>query len=381
MPPIGRTVQAGGPEVKIVTPSTDQPLGDPVIIQALVRSRGGASRLRVVAYLDDLELETLTKPPFRWIVRRPARATAVHVRVVAVDGSGRQGEDELMASRTPSARFEAEVQAVSLNLAALDESDRFISDLRPAELLIQDNGVEQQIMDFARGEAPLRIALLLDRSGSMADKMQGTLGALQEFLTQLGPQDEVKLMGFNQRVTSFTPFTNLHGLVASFAQGITAEGSTALFDALLYGYRQLATIDEARVRRVIFLLTDGEDRESRVALHPALDLVRKGGVTIYALGQGEALHDPDLRAVLEQLADATGGEAFFEDDLARLEGLFVRVAQAMRALYFVSYRPSDLSPGWHEIEVQVRRPGLRLRHKPGYMREVSSGHSWREPAP
>jgi VWFA-related protein len=270
-------------------------------------------------------------------------------------------------------RFDAEVEAVMLNLAALDEDERYVSNLEAADLTIVDNGEPQEIVDFARGEAPLRVAILVDQSNSMRDKMQETIAALGKFLEQLGPDDQVKLMAFNDRVTSYTPFTNVHGLVASFAQAIRPEGSTALYDALLYGYRQLANHDDARERRVIFLLTDGEDQVSRNALQPALDRVRNGGVTVFALGQGEALDSGDLRDVLRSMAEQTGGEAFFEKDKNKLDAVFVDIAAAMRALYLVSYRPSNPTRGWHAIEVTTSRPGLRLRHKPGYERSSAQG--------
>ncbi len=363
IPEIGR-----GPQVKIVTPRVDQPLADPIVIQALIRATPGRSVVKVSAFLNDQELGVRNRPPFRWVVPRPPDTTAVHVRVIAVDDAGAESQVEEMITRTPGMRFSAEVPAVTLNLAAIDGNERFISNLRADEIVIRDNGEVQEVLDFAHAEAPLRISILVDRSRSMADKMDETLVALNKFLGQLGPDDHVKLMGFNQRITSYTPFTNMHDLVGSFAQAIEADGSTALFDAVLYGYRQLATFSDARERRVIFLMTDGDDQSSRTALEPALEQVRNGGVTIFALGQGEALDDGDLRDVLREMADETGGEAFFEKDEDKLDRVFEQIAGAMRALYLVSYRPTNPTPGWHGIEVEVKRPNLRLRHKPGYER-------------
>jgi VWFA-related protein len=302
------------------------------------------------------------------VVPRPENAAAVHVRIAAADSAGAETQVEELVTREPGTRFTAEVPAVTLNLAAIDANERFVSDLQPEELVIRDNGEVQEILDFARAEAPLRISLLVDQSGSMADKMEETLAALARFLRELGPDDQVKLMAFNDRVTSYTPFTNMHELVGSFAQAIRAEGDTALYDALLYGYRQLAGHQDARERRVIFLLTDGDDRASRNALRPALERIRNGGVTVFALAQGEALDSRDLRDVLDEIADQTGGEAFFEKDKSKLDGVFAQVAAAMRALYLVSYRPTDSTRGWHRIEVEAARPDLRLRHKPGYDR-------------
>jgi Ca-activated chloride channel family protein len=261
------------------------------------------------------------------------------------------------------------VPAVSLNVGVLDDQGDFALDLQQSEIVLHDNGVEQELLDFTRSEAPLRVAVLLDHSGSMGNKMGETIDALVEFLQRLEPEDQVKLMGFNHSVTSYTPFTTQHAMVGRLAQGIQAEGGTALYDALLYAYRQLEPFDMARERRVIFLLTDGKDRESRTSAEPALELVRAGGVTVFALGQGEALRDQDLRDVIQEITRVTGGDAYFESDRGRLRQSFTEIAQAMRALYFVSYRPSDSAPGWHEITMEIARPGLRARHKPGYQRD------------
>ena len=363
--------QAAGenPEVKIVTPRSDRPLPNPIVIQVLVRSPASNAITGVVAYFEDQELATLTEPPYRWIVSRTTGASLAHVRVVATDSAGLTGDDEVLVAGTPGLSFSAEVPAVSLNVSVLDDRGGFALDLQSHEIVLRDNEVEQEVLDFTRSEAPLRIAVLLDHSGSMGNKMADTIEALVEFLGRLEPEDQVKLMGFNHRVTSYTPFTSQHEMVANFAQGIQAEGGTALYDALLYAYRQLEPYELARERRVIFLLTDGKDRESRMSAEPALELVRAGGVTVFALGQGEALRDEDLRDVILDITRTTGGDAYFESDRGRLRQTFTEISQAMRALYFLSYRPSDSTAGWHEIAVEIERPGWRARHKPGYQRD------------
>jgi len=375
-PALGATQAfSGGPEVKIVTPRADRPLPNPIVIQALVRSSASSAIASVVAYFEDQELSTLTEPPYRWIVSRTTGASLAQVRVVATDSDGLTGDAEVLVAGTPGLSFEAEVPAVSLNVGVLDERGGFALDLQQHEIVLRDNDLEQEILDFTRSEAPLRVAVLIDHSGSMGNKMADTIEALVEFLQRLEPDDQVKLMGFNHRVTSYTPFTNRHDMVANLAQGIQAEGGTALYDALLYAYHQLEPYQLARERRVIFLLTDGKDRESRTSARPALDLVRAGGVTVFALGQGEALRDEDLREVILDITRTTGGDAYFESDRGRLRESFTKIAQAMRALYFVSYRPSDSTAGWHEITVEIERPGLRARHKPGYRRGGSDGGS------
>ena len=183
IPEVGR-----GPQVKIVTPRVDQPLADPIVIQALIRAAPGRSVVKVSAFLNDQELGVRNRPPFRWVVPRPPDTTAVHVRVIAVDDAGAESQVAEMITRTPGMRFSAEVPAVTLNLAAIDGNERFISNLRADEIVIRDNGEVQEVLDFAQAEAPLRISILVDRSRSMADKMDETLVALNKFLGQLGPR-------------------------------------------------------------------------------------------------------------------------------------------------------------------------------------------------
>ena len=361
---------AAAPEVKIVTPVQDRRLDDPVVVQALVRSPAAATIVRVDAWLDDVHLGSLERPPYRWVAARPDAATTVQVRVVAIDEGGREGSDERTVSTLDAPVFTGVAEAVSLNLAVLDGSGRFLSDIEAEEVIVRDNGAPQALLRFTRADAPLRVVLLVDQSASMAEKMTRTRGAIAAFLDELGEDDNVKLIGFNHRVNTYTPFTAEHDLVAAFAQGIRAEGSTALFDALLYSLRQFGAPAPTPERRAIFLFTDGNDVDSRNPLGAVVGAVRDAGVTVFALGQGAALDDRGLREQLRSIADATGGEAAFEDDVERLPGLFADAARKLRALYFVSYRPTDPSPGWHEIEVRIQRRGVEPRHKPGYALEA-----------
>lgn len=364
------TATGQAPEVKIVTPQQDRPLSDPVVIQALVRSPDGTQISDVRAWLGDRELGRRQDPPYRWSVSRPAEATTI--RVEATDGLGRRGTVEMVVSPGAGASFDADVRAVTLNLSVVDENDRFVSDLGRDEVIVRDAGVEQNLLEFTRARAPLRVALLLDRSGSMAARMDRTLDALEAFLRLLDRADRVRLFGFNDRVTSYTPWTSEHEVVAGFARLIRAEGGTALHDALRYGAVQLSAFGDAVERRAVLLLTDGRDSTSRAGLEEALDRLRDTGVTVFALGQGEALDDEELRDTLLRVAEGTGGQARFVEDPDELSVSLRRVAMAMRALYFVSWVPTGSEPGWHDIEVEIRRPGLVPRHRPGYRRTPES---------
>jgi len=359
------------PEVRIVTPRTDRALPDPVVIQALVRSPDGTAITGVTAWLGDRRLERLEGTPYRWRVGRPSVATTI--RVEATDGRGRRGEAEIVVGPGSSATFGADVRAVTLNLSVVDENGRFVSDLEADEIVILDDGVEQDLLEFTRARAPLRVGLLLDQSGSMAPRMDRTLDALETFLGLLGPDDRVRLFGFNDRVTTYTPWTSEHELVAGFARLIRADGGTALHDALRYGAVQLTAFRNAVERRTVLLLTDGRDSTSRAGLQEALERLRDTGVTVFALGQGEALDDDALRDTLVRLTEGTGGEARFVDDPEALPATLHEVAMAMRALYFVSWVPGGTGPGWHEIDVEIRRPGLVARHRPGYRRTREGG--------
>ena len=360
------------PEVKIVTPLADQPPSDPLVVQALVRSPNRSEIARVEAFLNDTSLGILEAPPYRWATALPRNSQIFFVRVVAHDAAGLEGVAEGSYSTIDAPVFRVGVDAVGLNLAAVARNGNFLSDVRLDELTIKDDGVVQEALRFVRTEAPLRVAMLVDQSGSMSEKMPETIDAIGVFLQELAPGDQVRLMGFNHRIHSYTPFTERLDMVSAFARGIVANGDTALYDALLYGLRQLEEIDKGAStpeRRVIFLFTDGEDVQSRNPLGRVIARVREVGVTVFALGQGEALQNRQLREQLEAIADATGGEAYFERNTDKLPEIFTEIAHKMRALYFLSYRPSDSAPGWHDIEIDIARRDVLLRHKAGYFNE------------
>ena len=370
-PPVAakqQPLQVEPPEVKIVSPRRDaQPTDGPLVIQALVRP-GDRTLARVDAYLDGSHLGSLSQPPFRWRARGKGSSETSMIRIIASDERGGRGADELLLTPRIVAGFHAEAPAVTLNLSVLDRGGRFVSDLRPAEITVRDDGYDQNLLDFTRTDAPLKVVMLLDRSYSMTEKMAQTRRAVQAFCRQLEAADQVKLIAFNHNIISATPFTTEHEEIAEMVGKISADGGTALYDALLISLDDLKAQPETKVRRAILVFTDGHDQHSANSMQRVVEEALSAGITVYAIGQGDALGSRPLRRVLSRIARSTGGEAYFEPDPDALPAIFERIGHAMRTLYFVSFEPSNPQPGWHQLEVEIGREAIEVRHKTGYVK-------------
>jgi len=364
--------QPAGPRIIIATPSADEPLHDPVVVQALVRARQGREVDRVDAYINERHLGTLTEEPFRWEARAPAGA-AVVIRLIAIDSEGDASTEELVVGMTDVASFAAEVRMVQFNLGVTGRGGTPIADLRPADIEVKDNGQVQQVRHFTRTEAPLKVALVIDRSASLGDRLTDAKRAVRAFLDQLEPDDQVMLIGVNHRIVTLSRFTRDRERILESVDGLVAEGGTALFDGLLLGLEQFDAGTAELERRVLFVFTDGADVSSRNPERRVVEAARQSAVTMYAVGQGDALDDGNLRDALRELGRSTGGEAIFEDDPRELPALFSRIARLVRGLYFVSYEPTSTAVGWHEIDVEVKRRGARAHHRPGYTNETDRG--------
>jgi Ca-activated chloride channel family protein len=359
--------QAGEPpRVKIVTPRPDSDPAGVTALRALVRP-GSSEQLRAEAFLDEWSLGVLEAPPYEWKLPRVRPLSSLRVDVVG--GDGLAASDAVLLAGPESALFATASDAVALNLLATDHRGRFLRSLQRDEIILTDNGERQEILDFARTGVPLQVIVLFDRSYSMNGRMGGARRALASFLEQLEPEDRVKLICFNHRVVTASDFTADHHRLLELVDGYRPDGGTALHDALLLSLEHFERDDDVRIRPAILVFSDGWDQDSINGLGAAVESVRREGITLFAIGQGEALEDGSLRRGLERMAEATGGAAYFVRDPDRLAPTLSEVGSQMRAMYFLSYRPTTLAPGWHDLQVQIARERTHVRHKLGYQRE------------
>lgn len=272
-------------------------------------------------------------------------------------------------------RFKAGVELVSLNISVSDGS-KFITDLEENEFEVFEDGAKQSITFFSRRHLPIALAILLDTSNSMEDKLPTAQEAAVGFARRLRPEDVIEVIGFSTQVRILQPFTSDFTALERAIRGTTADGSTALYNSIYISLKELKKVkakSEEEIRRqAIVLLSDGDDTSSLLPYEEVLDLAKRSETAIYTIG----LRPPDIgRAsfkeaeyVLRQLAQETGGRSFFPTAAHELPKIYDAISQELSTLYSVAYssRNPSRNGAWRRVVVRVTRPGLATRTRQGY---------------
>ncbi len=287
----------------------------------------------------------------------------------------------VLAAQQPS--FRAGVELVSLNVTVSDPAGRFVTDLDQSAFEVFEDGVRQDITFFTRSNQPIALSLLLDTSASMEDKMQTAQQAAINFARRLRAQDLAQVIDFDSRVSIAQPFTTSTGDLEVAIRRTAAGGSTALYNAVYIALKELKKIqanDTEEIRRqAIVVLSDGEDTSSLVNFEEVLELAKRSETAIYAIGlRGRgpervrgAFNESDF--VLRQLAQETGGRAFFAQSVDELSGIYGQIAEELSSQYTLGYTSKNpkRDGAWRRIVVRVTAPNATARTKQGYYGPVS----------
>jgi len=278
--------------------------------------------------------------------------------------------------------FRAETSLVTVGVTIRDRSGALITDLEPADFTVLEDGREQAVTHFARGdqsEQPIEthVGLLLDTSGSMGDDIALARSAAIRFLNTLRDATDMTLVDFDTevRVARYgqQDFPRMVERIRSRKPG----GFTAMYDALGVYLDGAAGMDG---RNLLVLFTDGGDTRSSIRFSDVMTLLRASDVTVFAVGFLE--HQPgsmraEQRVRLTQMAAETGGEAFFPASMKEIELAYDRVLDGIRAQYSLGFVSSNAARDgrWRKIEVKVARTGaagagpsrsLRVQARKGY---------------
>jgi len=274
----------------------------------------------------------------------------------------------------PVATFASSVDIVSLSLAVTDNHGRPVAKLGAEDITLLEDGVPQEISLFAQEEWPVRLALLIDSSGSMYQALPVAKRAATRLVRSLHPADEAQVSRFNRGLELLQDSTSDKDALERAIKRIEPAGDTALYNALYVTLKDLArTRRDDLARRAIVLLTDGEDTASLVSDDQLLDLARRAGVVVYTIGllTPPAAGQPPAPVptyILTVLARETGGRAFFPRSLYELDSAYDGIARELRTLYGVGYVPRNprADGGWRRIAIQPRQPNLQIRCRTGY---------------
>lgn len=263
----------------------------------------------------------------------------------------------------PGEQFTSTVNLVEVYASVIDSKGEPVRSLTADDFEILENGEPQKISAFTAGDVPLTVALALDRSFSMAGKpLTIVKGAARAFLNALRPEDEAVIIGIGSQVDVLTPTRTARAEQAAVIQSMTAWGTTPLYDTITAA---IDTVDGARGRRALVILSDGDDRYSESTAAEALARARRSNVMVYPIAIGRTR--PPFFAEISTL---TGGRSFHARGLEGLEETLATVAEQLREQYLLGYSPSrppvSGANEWRSITVRVKKPGVSVRARDGY---------------
>ena len=273
----------------------------------------------------------------------------------------------LLSAAMPAAaprQFTSGVNVVEVYATVLDRSGQPVTGVAQDEFTVQENGQVQQISTFAAGQFPLSVAIALDRSFSMkGTRLETARSAARAFLGDLRPEDESMLIGIGSRTEVLAPLSRDRQAQLATLATLDAFGSTGLYDSIVAA---IEAIQPARGRRALIVLSDGDDRYSTATAAQALERARASDVLIYPIAFGRS-----RPAMFAELATLTGGRSHHVQDARRLPETLKAIAAELRNQYLLGYSPSKpIVAGaneWRAISVAVRRPGVVVRARDGYL--------------
>jgi len=281
------------------------------------------------------------------------------------------------AQQQPS--FRTGVELVSLNVTVTEGTHRYVTDLEATDFNVFEDGVKQDVTFFTRANLPIALSVLLDTSASMESRLDTAQEAAIGFAKTLRPQDLAEIVDFDSRVVVLQPFTNDAAQLEQAIRKTTAGGSTSMYNAIYIALKDLkkviATSVEDIRRQAVVVLSDGEDTSSLLPFEEVLDLAKRSETAIYAIGLGSLQGSSssgrgfkEAEFVLRQLAQETGGRAFFPSQLNDLANVYGQISDELSSQYTVGYtsRNGRRDGAWRRIVVRVNRPNLTARTKQGY---------------
>ena len=273
----------------------------------------------------------------------------------------------IAVGRPASALVRSHVKVVLVPVSVSDALNRPVTSLTKDHFRLREDGVEQTITSFAWEDGPVSLGLLLDTSGSMKNRMEASVAALRQvFRTQM-PGDEYFLLQFSDDVRLLNSFTDDPDVIDRRLFGLQPTGWTALLDAVAFGTNQLKSAKNPR--KVLLILSDGNDNNSRFTESEVRSRVVESDVRIYGIALG---YRPRL---LQRLAEETGGHVLVAQDVSELTDVVRRLSMEIRSHYLLGYTPlNDAADGkYRKLNVELLQPpngsSLRAYWRRGYYSE------------
>jgi VWFA-related protein len=266
------------------------------------------------------------------------------------------------------------VDEVNVLFIATDKHGKFVRDLNQNDFeILDDHKPPQSIINFRREtDLPLHLGLLIDVSGSVHSRFDFEQNAAINFLqhTVRAGFDRAFVVGFNKQSQMAQDFTDNVQLLSNGIHRMQDGGGTALYDAIYKACKEKFLKDrpDHPARKAIIVVSDGEDNQSDVTRAQAIEMAQRAEVIIYAISTDDSGLILRGDKVLEQLASATGGRAFFPFKMKDMTHSFAAIEDELRSQYVVSYRPADFDADgrYRSIEISTLKKDLQVRARKGY---------------
>jgi len=266
------------------------------------------------------------------------------------------------------------VDQVVLDVSVLESGGKFVSGLEATDFKIFEDESPQEIVYFASKDVPVTVGLVIDNSGSMRSKRPEIITAAMAFINSSNPNDEIFVVHFNERVRfglqDPTSFASDPLLLKSALYRMTADGKTALYDAIWEAFQHLAT--GKCDRKALVVVSDGGDNASQRNAREVLRLVQSAHAAVYTLSVYDQNDKDQNPKVLRRVAKTSGGESFFPRELKQVGPVCQTIATDIRNQYLLAYRPtnSKRDGSFRHLRVAVESPGkkkLEVRTREGYV--------------
>ena len=277
--------------------------------------------------------------------------------------------------KQPASTLKIDVELVLVNATVTDSLNRYVSGLEAQHFQIWEDQIEQKIEYFNAEDVPISIGIIFDVSGSMKDKINTARVAATTFLKSGNPEDEYFIVSFANRPEMMADFTTDITKLQSKLILTPAKGMTAMYDSVYVGLEKLK--EGTNPKKALLLITDGEDNRSRYTFQNVKEFVKEQDVQIYGIGivddwNSQLSAGKTGRAMIEELAEITGGGAYFPDSVYELEDICTKIAVELKNQYVIGYHSTNETKNgkWRKLRLKVNPPKgiqrLSVRAKQGY---------------
>jgi VWFA-related protein len=271
-------------------------------------------------------------------------------------------------------RIQVRVELVNVLVTVTDKKNRLVTDLTKADFRIFEDGKPQEIRFFSREtDLPLRIGMLIDTSNSVRDRLHFEQEAAIDFLNAvLRPGKDLAFVeAFDVEPQFIQDYTDDMEKLSTAIQGLQAGGVTSLFDAVFFASKEKLYVfppPEPYLRRVMIIISDGQDNQSVRTREEALAMARHAEVTIFTISTNRSGAEGKGDKVLRRLAEVTGGHAFVPFEPSDLAANFQEIAHELRSQYSLAYVSTNTAHDgtFRKISIQPVDGNLHVRAKDGY---------------